>query len=191
MIVLEAARSALLADPSSSMRAVADEAGVGMSALYRIFGDRNGMVGAVASADMRRYIDEAERALDSPGDPLASYATFLERILAADTHAIVLRLAGTFAPGAEQWELGRRVGQLNRELFARAASTGRIRDGVTELDIAHALELLSHRALKDEKRSLELRLRILRLVIDGLTVSSPAPLPYRPPSEKEWTGRWS
>ena len=173
------------------MRAVANAAGVGMSAVYRIFGDRNGMVGAVASADMRRYIEEAERALEAPGDPLDNYVTFLERILAADTHAIVLRLAGTFTPGVEQWELGERVGWLNRDLFVRAASTGRIREGVTELDIAHALDLLSHRVLEDEARALEVRLRILRLVIDGMTLDSAGPLPHRPPSEEEWMARWS
>jgi AcrR family transcriptional regulator len=173
------------------MRAVADAAGVGMSALYRIFGDRNGMVGAVASVDMRKYIDEAERALEAAGDPLDNYIVFLERILAADTHAIVLRLAGTFTPQAEQWELGNRVGWLNRELFVRAAATGRIRDGVTELDIAHALDLLSHRVLEDEGRSLEVRLRILRLIIDGMTVEAAPPLPHRPPSDEEWTARWN
>ena len=190
MIVLEAARSALLDDPSASMRTVAQAAGVGMSALYRIVGDRNTMVGEVTSVAMRRYIEEAERALSASGDPLDNYIDFLERILVADTSAIVVRLAGTFEPGPEQWQLGERVGALNRELFVRAASTGRIRPDVTELDVAHALELLSHRSVRDEQRSLELRKRILRILVDGLLTPTAVPLDSEPPRDEEWAERW-
>ena len=76
-------------------------AGVGISALYRRYPSKEDLLGTLCANGQPTYMAEAERALADDGDPWEAYATFLRRIVAADTHSLTVRLAGTFVPNAK------------------------------------------------------------------------------------------
>jgi AcrR family transcriptional regulator len=93
-----AAREVLLADPHTPMSAVATRASVGMSALYRRYRSKDALLGQLCFDGLLQYVAAAETALADEGEPWSVYVTFMKRIVDADTHANVLRLAGTFRP---------------------------------------------------------------------------------------------
>ena len=93
--ILEAARAVFVADPSAPISAVANQAGVGMSALYRRYPSNEELLRRLSGDGLRRYLTEAEAALADHGDPWAALAGFMGRIVDADTHSLTLRLAGT------------------------------------------------------------------------------------------------
>jgi AcrR family transcriptional regulator len=102
--ILDAARQVFVADSAAPIAAVADQAGVGMSALYRRYPSKEALLARLAGDGLRRYITEAEAALADDGDPWAAFAGFMGRIVDADTHALVLRLAGTFTPTKDLYD---------------------------------------------------------------------------------------
>jgi AcrR family transcriptional regulator len=83
-----------------SMEAVAAEAGITKPVLYRHFGDREGLLAAVATRHARRLVDELDRALAAEDHPRArirttvdTYLAFLERD--PELHRFATRLPGT------------------------------------------------------------------------------------------------
>jgi len=187
--ILEAAREVFVADPGAPIAAVATRAGVGISALYRRYGSKEELLRRLCAEGQRQYIAEAEAAL-AEEDPWAAFTTFMRRIVNADTHSLVLRLAGTFAPTDEMYRNGRRAEDLSVQLFERTRAAGAIRTDVEAVDIALLVEQLAAVRVADEERTRQLRHRYLALVLDALHAPSGSQLPGPPPSWEEIGRRW-
>jgi AcrR family transcriptional regulator len=104
--LLDAADRAIRREgPEVSMEALAAEAGITKPVLYRHFGDRGGLLDAVASRHARRLTDELRAALAEQRHPrerirsvMATYLAFLERD--PELHRFVTRVAPSERPGA-------------------------------------------------------------------------------------------
>jgi AcrR family transcriptional regulator len=188
--ILAAAREVFVDDPAAPIAAVARRAGVGISALYRRYQSKEELLGKLCLDGISVYIAEAEKALADTGDAWAAYVEFLRRIVAADTHSLTIRLAGTFTPTAEHAERSVLLMQRGQQLFDRTMAAGVLRPDLTFLDVAFLLELLAAIRLGDPERTAELRQRFLAVLIDGLRASSAGQLPGRPPTEEEQEARW-
>ena len=187
--ILEAAREVFVADLGAPIAAVATRAGVGISALYRRYGSKEELLRRLCAEGQRQYIAEAEAAL-AEEDPWAAFTTFMRRIVNADTHSLVLRLAGTFAPTDEMYRNGRRAEDLSVQLFERTRAAGAIRTDVEAVDIALLVEQLAAVRVADEERTRQLRHRYLALVLDALHAPSGSQLAGPPPSWEEIGRRW-
>ena len=187
--ILEAAREVFVADPGAPIAAVAARAGVGISALYRRYGSKEELLRRLCAEGQRQYIAEAEAAL-ADEDPWAAFTTFMRRIVNADTHSLVLRLAGTFAPTDEMYRNGRRAEELSVRVLERTRAAGAIRPDVEAVDIALLFEQLAAVRVADEERTRQLRHRYLALVLDALHAPSGSQLPGPPPSWEEIGRRW-
>jgi AcrR family transcriptional regulator len=188
--ILDAAREVFVADPSAPIAAVAARAGVGISALYRRYGSKEELLRRLCAEGQRQYIAEAEAALAEEGDPWAAFSTFMRRIVDADTHSLVLRLAGTFVPTDEMYRNGQRAEELNERVLERTKAAGALRYDVEAVDIALLFEQLAAVRVADEARTRQLRHRYLALILDALRNSSGSPLPGPPPSWEEISRRW-
>jgi hypothetical protein len=86
---------------------------------------------------------EVRDALGVAGDPWEAYVGFLRSIVAADTHSLVVRLAGTFTPTAEHLARAEQMEELGTQLIERARATGKLRADVTFMDVSFLLELIA------------------------------------------------
>ena len=189
-LILQAAREVFLADPTAPISAVAERAGVGIGALYHRYAGKEDLLRTLCRNGQEIYLTEIKRALASDDEPWEAFTGFLRRIVAANTHGLTVRLAGTFVPTAEQLALAEEMQALAIELFERVRATGLLRDDVTYLDIEFLLEFLASVKLGNASRTAELRQRHLAVVIDGLRAGGRAPLPGQPPTWEEQTQRW-
>ena len=89
-----------VADPTAPIATVAERAGVGISALYRRYASKEDLLSHLCTEGQETYLAEVERALADDGDPWDAFVGWLQRIVDADTHAMTVRLAGTFTPDA-------------------------------------------------------------------------------------------
>jgi AcrR family transcriptional regulator len=188
--ILEAARQVFVADPAAPIAAVGDQAGVGMSALYRRYRSKEELLARLAGDGLRRYIAEAEAALADDGDPWAAFAGFMRRIVDADTHALVLRLAGTFTPTKDLYDDAATAHVLNLRLLERTKAAGAVRADLDVNDLSFVFEQVASIRLGDPDRTRQLRHRYLGLLLDGLHTPSPEPLAGPPPTWEEVSGRW-
>jgi AcrR family transcriptional regulator len=188
--ILDAAREVFVANPGAPIAAVAERAGVGIGALYRRYESKEELLRRLCAEGLRRYIAEAEAALVDEGDPWVAFTGFMRRIVDADTHSLVLRLAGTFAPTDEMYRNGRRAEDLSVRLFERTRAAGAIRPDVEAVDIALLFEQLAAVRVANEERTRQLRHRYLALILDALHAPSGAQLPGPPPSWEEVGLRW-
>src|SRR3954467_4735183 len=99
--ILAAARDVFLADPEAPISAVAARAGVGISALYRRYDGKDGLLRALAVDGLRRYVADLEAALTDDRDAWTVYADFLGRVVDGGSQALAQRLAGTFTVTSE------------------------------------------------------------------------------------------
>ena len=189
-LILRAAREVFLADPTAPISAVAERAGVGIGALYHRYAGKEDLLRTLCRNGQEIYLTEIRRALASDDEPWEAFTGFLRRIVAANTHGLTVRLAGTFVPTAEQLALAEEMQALAIELFERVRATGLLRDDVTYLDIEFLLEFLASVKLGNASRTAELRQRHLAVVIDGLRSGLRTPLPGQPPTWEEQTERW-
>ena len=189
-LILQAAREVFLADPTAPISAVAERAGVGIGALYHRYAGKEDLLRTLCRNGQEIYLTEIKRALASEDEPWDAFTGFLRRIVAANTHGLTVRLAGTFVPTAEQLALAEEMQALAIELFERVRATGLLRDDVTYLDIEFLLEFLASVKLGNPNRTAELRQRHLAVVIDGLRAGGRTPLPGQPPTWEEQTQRW-
>ena len=187
-VILEAARDVFLADPKAPIAAVAERAGVGISALYRRYASKEELLRRLCSEGLQRYIATAEAALADESDSWAAFTEFMRRIVDADTHSLTLRLAGTFTPTEELYRDSARARELNERLFER--TRGAIRPDIEVDDIALLFEQLAAVRIGDEARSRQLRRRYLELQLDALRDRSGSRLPGPPPSWEEIQQRW-
>jgi AcrR family transcriptional regulator len=189
-LILQAAREVFLADPTAPISAVAEQAGVGIGALYHRYAGKEDLLRTLCRNGQEIYLTEIKRALASDDEPWVAFTGFLRRIVAANTHGLTVRLAGTFVPTAEQLALAEEMQALAIELFERVRATGLLRDDVTYLDVEFLLEFLAAVKLGNASRTGELRQRHLAVVIDGLRAPGRTPLPGQPPTWEEQTQRW-
>ncbi len=186
-IILDAAREVFLADAGAPIAAVAERAGVGISALYRRYPSKEALLRTLCFQGLSRYNTEGEAALGIDDDARV-LDEFLRRVVDADVHSLTVRLAGTFTPDESFVPEVRRSAELNAEILRRAGTAGAVRDGVTVADISLVLEACAAVALPDAARTAELRRRMLALLLDGLR--TPGELPGPAPQPEDFVARW-
>ena len=186
-MILEAAREVFLADPKAPIAAVAERAGVGISALYRRYAGKDELLRRLCHDGLRRYIAEAQAAGAEP-DGWAAFRDFVERIVDADVHSLTVHLAGTFTPTPEMGVDAVRANQLADALFDRARAG--MRDDVVSSDLVLLLEGCAAIRVPDPVRTKELRRRYLAVHLDGWSRRDAPPLPGPPPSADEMSWRW-
>ena len=189
-LILQAAREVFLADPGAPISAVAERAGVGIGALYNRYEGKEDLLRTLCRNGQEIYLAEIRQALTSGDEPWEAFTGFLRRIVAANTHGLTVRLAGTFTPSEEQLALAEQMQSLGIELFERARATGRLRDDVSYLDVEFLLEFLAGVKLGDAGRTAELRQRHLAVIVDGLRAGNNTELPGQAPTWPEQTERW-
>jgi AcrR family transcriptional regulator len=180
-----------LDDPKAPIAAVAQRAGVGISALYRRYSGKEDLLRTLCHDGLRRYLAEAEAAAADP-DAWSAFSTFLQRIVDADVHSLTVHLAGTFVPTAEMQRDAERAGNLGMALFERARAAGRLRPDVVGQDVGLALEACAAIRVPDPGRTRELRRRVLATHLAGLAADGDPrpPLPGPPPQAAELNWRW-
>jgi AcrR family transcriptional regulator len=187
-LILDAAREVFIADPAAPVSEVAKRAGVGIAALYRRYPSKDDMLRKLCADGLQRYITEIEAALADERDPWTAFTGFMDRIVAADTHSLTQRLAGTFTPTEDLYREAARAQDLNVALFERVR--GLLRSGMVVDDIAWMLEMVAAIRLDDPERTAQLRQRYLALLLDGWRGPA-APLPGPPPAGAEMGARWT
>jgi AcrR family transcriptional regulator len=186
--ILVAAREVFLNDPKAPISAVADHAGVGISALYRRYASKEDLLRQLCHDGLRQFIQEAETAAGRP-KPWPALVGFLERVVDADVHSLTVQLAGTFTSTPEMTADAIRSGQLVAALVDAAHNSGSLRRDITAHDIALILEGCAAVRLPDPQRTKQLRRRLLALMIAGLAGATPA-LPGPAPAADELDWRW-
>ena len=189
-LILEAARAVFLEDPKAPIAAVAERAGVGISALYRRYASKEDLLRRLCHDGLRRFIAEAEAAGDDP-DGWSAFAGFLQRVVDADVHSLTVHLAGLFTPTPDMWQDAERANSLATALVKRAHAGGRLRRDATVADTVLALESCSAIRVPDADRTRQLRRRQLALLLDGLATRDGPRLPGPAPRSEELNWRWS
>jgi AcrR family transcriptional regulator len=188
--ILDAARKVFLANPDAPISAVAAEAGVGISALYLRYRSKDELLRRLCSDGLQRYIAETEAALADRGDIWIAYAGFMRRIVEADTHSLVLRLAGTFKPSKELYRQAAKSQELTVNLFERVKAARAIRSDIGVVDIALIFEQLAAVQVGSPRRTAQLRQRYLALILDALRAPNTEPLPGPPADWQDINSRW-
>ncbi|UAK33629.1 TetR/AcrR family transcriptional regulator; helix-turn-helix transcriptional regulator [Nocardia asteroides] len=187
-LILEAARAVFLADATAPISAVAERAGVGISALYRRYPSKEALLRKLCHDGLRRYNVEAEAALGE-ADGWRGLVGFLERVVDADVHSLTVHLAGTFTPDESMLPDIRRSGAATEEIVSRAHATGKLRPDVTPQDLGLILESCAAVAVPAPERTVQLRRRVLAMLVAGL--SADGDLPGPPPGPGEFAWRWA
>jgi AcrR family transcriptional regulator len=191
-LILDAARAVFDADPEAPIAAVAERAGVGISALYRRYRSKDELLQRLAAEGLRRYLDLVDAALGAAGDDAwTAFATFMHRCVEAGTSAMTVRFAGSFTPTEDMHRDGQRAFELTSRLLERTKAVGALRSEIEVGDVALLFELLQGVQLADPARTLEVRHRYLGLVLDALHFRSLEPLPGPAPTWSEITARYS
>ncbi|MFG6191845.1 TetR/AcrR family transcriptional regulator [Nonomuraea sp. JJY05] len=164
--MLEAAEKLLDESPDRdvSTRAVCDAVGVGAPVLYRLFGDKNGLLSAVVDHGFDRYL-AAKRAARPSDDPVADLREGWDTHVAfALAHPAVYRMM--FSPSlAEVPGAAKEALRLLREVLVRCAAAGRLRvdpdagaQAVMSANIGVALSLVTQpEAYRDPELSHRVR----------------------------------
>jgi AcrR family transcriptional regulator len=98
--ILTAAREVFLADPTAPISTVAERAGVGIGALYHRYAGKEDLLRTLCQQGQEIYVAEIEQALSGDREPWEAFVNYLRRIVAANTHGLTVRLAGTFTATA-------------------------------------------------------------------------------------------
>ena len=169
---------------------MAEQAGVGISALYRRYASKEELLRRLCGDSLKVYIAAATEALSDDGDPWEAFALFLRRVVDADTHSLTSRLAGTFTPTEELGRDAATAQELNERLFQRTRASGAIRPDLDVNDLSMVFEQVASVRLGDEGRTRQLRHRYLALLLEAVHAPAATPLPGPPPSWQELTARW-
>ena len=189
--ILAAAREVFLADPEAPVSAVAQAAGVGMSALYRRYPSKEDLLRRLCRDGLETYIAIARDCVDDGGDPWEAFATFMRRQVEAGSNALTLKLAGTFTPDEALYDLAAQAGELNVALFDRTMASGVLRPDVDVADIGLILEQIAAIAFgATPERTVVLRRRCVELVLDGLRATTRTELPGPTVTDDEFAARW-
>jgi AcrR family transcriptional regulator len=188
-VILQAAREVFLDDPDAPIAAVAQRAGVGISALYRRYQGKEDLLRQLCHDGLKRFIAIAQDAAEM-ADGWQAFAAFLTAVVEADVHSLTVHLAGTFTPTQEMEQDAAAAATLSAALFARAVASGHLRPGVVGGDVSLILEGCAAIRLPDSERSRQLRLRYLGLLLAGLQARESGDLPGPPPGPAELNWRW-
>jgi AcrR family transcriptional regulator len=188
--ILDAARAVFVADPGAPIAAVAEHAGVGISALYRRYASKEELLRRLCGDGLKVYIAAASEALADDGDPWEAFARFMRRVVDADTHSLTSRLAGTFTPTEELGRDAAAAQELNERLFERIRAAGAIRPDLDVNDLSMVFEQVASVRLGDAGRTGQLRHRYLALLLEAMRAPAATPLPGPPPTWRELTARW-
>ena len=188
--ILDAARAVFAADPEAQIAAVAERAGVGISALYRRYASKDLLLQRLALDGMLRHNAEVEAALADDGDPWDAFARFMRRCVAGGSGSLSVRFAGNFTPTEEMQRLGRQGFTLQQQLLARTKARGGLRPEIEVGDIALLFEQLQAIHAGDQARASDLRQRYLTILLDGLRAVPATPLPAPPPTWEEIRRRY-
>jgi AcrR family transcriptional regulator len=188
--IRDAAREVFTADPDAPMSAVAARAGVGISALYLRYTNKEDLLRQVARDGLAQYLEIAEAAVADKRDAWTAFESFMERLLDAQTVAITMNLAGTFAPNRELYEMSARAAELNERIVERTKADGGLRADVVVDDLSLILEQVSTIRLGTKARTRELRRRYLALFLLGLRAAGAEPLEGPGPAPEELASRW-
>jgi AcrR family transcriptional regulator len=184
--ILTAAREVFLADNRAPIAAVAERAGVGISALYRRYAGKEDLLRKLCHDGLLVFIAEAERAAAEP-DPWTAFTTFLQGVVDADVHSLTVHLAGTFTPTAEMYADTGRANALAIALFDRARPL--LRPDASPADLTMLLEMCAAVRGPDPARTATLRRRYLAVLLDGVRAGPELPGP--PPTQAEVSWRWT
>jgi AcrR family transcriptional regulator len=188
--ILDAARAVFLADPEAPISAVAAQAGVGISALYRRYPSKQDLLRTLAADGLSRYIADLEAALASDAEPWPTYVECLHRVIDGRSQALAQRLAGTFTPTPQLTALAEKAARLADTLFRRVRKSGDLRDDVSEADIVLLLEAIMLVQLPGSDEGAPLRHRYLALLLQALHTPVEAKLPGPPARQADLTARW-
>lgn len=189
-VILQAAREVFLADAKAPIAAVAERAGVGISALYRRYPSKEDLLRKLCHDGLLRFIAEAETAAADP-DGWQALTGFLHRVVDADVHSLTVHLAGTFTPTAEMFHDAQRSNELATAMVDRAHASGRLRGDLATQDLGLLLEGCAAIRVPDPERTSQLRRRYLALLIAGLDGDGDPPLPGPAPEAEELNWRWT
>ncbi|MEV6872384.1 TetR/AcrR family transcriptional regulator [Amycolatopsis sp. NPDC051128] len=187
--ILEAAAALLAAEGRDglSTRAVSAAAGVQPPALYRLFGDKDGLLDAVAAYGFDEYL-VSKRAMGSTGDPVEDlrrgWDTHVEFGLSRPEFYVLMY--GDARPG-RQSPAAREAEAMLRSIVSRVAEAGRLRVSVERAArLVHATGMgvvLSLIATPEDERDPELsetaRETVLARILTGETEPAGSDLPER------------
>jgi AcrR family transcriptional regulator len=188
--ILEAAREVFLADPDAPVAAVAHRAGVGISALYRRYRNKEDLLRALARDALTRYIGDLQAALADDRDPWTVYREYLARVVDGGSQALAQRLAGTFTPTPDLGELARQAGDLAEQVHRQAQQREVLRPDVTSADIVLILEMIMVIDSPGPGGGAALRRRYLDLVLQALRAPGAGPLPAPAAQPADLAARW-
>jgi AcrR family transcriptional regulator len=188
--ILDSARAVFIADPGAPIAAVAEHAGVGISALYRRYRSKEELIQCLCRDALRDYIAEAEAALADEGDSWQAFVHFMQRAVAAGAASLTVRFAGTFSPTQELQSLGHQAFDVTKRLLDRLKAAGKLRADVDVGDIGVLLEQIQLIQVADPNRTDHLRHRFLILFLDALRTPTPSPLPGPARNWTELRGRY-
>jgi AcrR family transcriptional regulator len=188
-LILESARAVFLADPDAPMTAVAEHAGVGMSAVYSRCGSKEELLRKLSRGGLERLLEELDVAMRDERDPWTVFADFMRRLVDADISSLTLSLAGRFTPTPDMWALAARTDtEMSEKLFPRVKQA--LRPGFEVGDVSAVLEMVGGIKVEDPARTAELRRRYLAVLLDGLRADEGEPLSGQAPSRDEINERW-
>jgi AcrR family transcriptional regulator len=189
-IILDAARTVFLANPSAPISDVAKEAGVGISALYRRYPSKEELLRELAGDGLTRYIEDLRAALADERDAWEAYSDCLHRVVDGQSQALAQRVAGRFTPTESLGRLAAEASELSIALHDRTQAAGALRDDVSPADVVLILEMVSFVDLPGPERGRALRHRYLALALAALRAPGAEPLPGAPATAADLTARW-
>ncbi|MDM7856555.1 TetR/AcrR family transcriptional regulator [Cellulomonas alba] len=188
--ILAAARAVFMRSPGAPVAAVAQEAGVGVSALYRRYASKEELLATLCADGLDRFIAVA-RAAQQHDDPWDAFAAWVRGVIEEDVHSLTVHLAGTFTPTPALGELSQQAITLGEEIFDRAVAAGVLRDGLEVGDVTMIFEQVTAVRVADAARTTELRRRYTELLLDAVRpAAASAPLPASAPTGAELGERW-
>ncbi|RYB91661.1 TetR family transcriptional regulator [Nocardioides oleivorans] len=188
--ILAAAGRALARDPRASMATIAAEAGVGMSAFYRRWASKDALVLALNLQFLAAYeaaINAANEMLDSGAPAVDVLGDHLHSLLGDEETYHADPTVGLPARGTPEHERWLAVSRRNQALFERFSAEGALREGVTFVDLGLVFTAATSAHGETPDRTVELRHRLLDMLIDGLRPGAP-PLTGRGPTTVDYYG---
>ncbi|MBO2454847.1 TetR/AcrR family transcriptional regulator [Actinomadura barringtoniae] len=189
-LIREAARAVFTADPGAPISAVAEHAGVGISALYRRYKSKEELLQRLADDGMDRYLAQVQQALADDRDAWVSFADFMRRCLDIGAGSLTMRLAGSFPVTEEMSQKGRDIHMATVQLLERTKGAGALRSDIEVGDISVMLEHLHTIRIGDDARMNRLQHRYLELFLSALHMPEAEELPGPPPNWQELRGRY-
>ncbi|MFG2006680.1 TetR/AcrR family transcriptional regulator [Spirillospora sp. NPDC048911] len=189
-LIRDAARAVFTADPGAPISAVAEHAGVGISALYRRYKSKEELLQRLADDGMDRYLAQVQSALDDDREPWVAFAEFMRRCLDIGAGSLTMRLAGSFPVTDEMAQKGRDIHMATQRLLDRTKEAGALRRDIEVGDISVLLEHLHTIRIGDDERMNRLQHRYLELFLDSLHLAEAEELPGPPPNWQELRGRY-